>query len=184
MPDLNVAFWNVQNLFEPGVVARGPQSQTELDEKLVVLGDVINAFFGGNGPDVLGLAEVNTKQIFLDLVGRLNGPYFHVWEDAGTSDQTGLGLIARESRFVDLTLLDTQRPSVASRPRSMIARCELVGNPEPFLVVVNHWKSRLGPPDLANADRLQTADLVGRLLGKLQQRYVCPGAGRFQRRTV
>lgn len=161
MPDLNVAFWNVQNLFEPGVVARGPQSQTELDEKLDVLGGVINAFFGGDGPDVLGLAEVNTERILLDLVGRLNDPYFHVWEDAGTSDQTGLGLIARESRFLDLTLLDTQRPSVAARPRSMIVRCELTGNPEPFLVIVNHWKSRLGPPALHNADRLQTADWLG-----------------------
>ena len=143
MADLNVAFWNVQNLFEPGVVPRGPQSSTELDEKLDVLGDVINAFSDGNGPDLLGLAEVNTKRIFFDLIRRLNGSYFHVWEDAGMSDQTGLGLIARESRFVDLTLLDTQRPSVASRPRSMIVRCELLGKPEPFLVVVNHWKSRL-----------------------------------------
>jgi hypothetical protein len=43
MANLNVAFWNVQNLFEPSVVARGPQSQTELDEKLDVLADVINA---------------------------------------------------------------------------------------------------------------------------------------------
>jgi hypothetical protein len=116
MPELNVAFWNVQNLFEPGVVQRGPQSTAELDEKLDVLGDVINAFFDGTGPDVLGLAEVNTKRIFLDLVRRLHGAYLHVWEDPGTSDQTGLGLIVRESRFVDLTVLNTQRPSVASRP--------------------------------------------------------------------
>ena len=71
MASLNVAFWNVQNLFEPGIVSRGPQTPAELDEKLAVLGDVINAFFGGDGPDVLGLAEVNTKRIFLELVRRL-----------------------------------------------------------------------------------------------------------------
>lgn len=77
MADLNVAFWNVQNLFEPGVATRGPQTQTELDEELDVLGDVVNSFFGGGGPDLLGLAEVNTEQILLDLVSRLNHPYFH-----------------------------------------------------------------------------------------------------------
>jgi endonuclease/exonuclease/phosphatase family metal-dependent hydrolase len=161
MASLNVAFWNVQNLFEPGVVARGPQSPGELDEKLDVLSGVINAFFGGEGPDVLGLAEVSTKRIFLDLVRRLNHRFLHVWEDAGISDQTGLALLARESRFVDVTVLDTQRPSVAARPRSVIVRCELAGTPEPFLVVVNHWKSRLGTPAIHNADRLQTADWLG-----------------------
>jgi len=161
MADLNVGFWNVENLFEPAVVSRGPQSQTELDEKLDVLADVINQFFDGSGPDILGFAEVNTETLLLDLTGRLNDAYFHVWEDAGMNNQTGLGLIARESRFVDLSVLDTQRPSVASRPRSMIVTCELVGSPEPFLVVVNHWKSRLGPPALHNADRLQTADWLG-----------------------
>lgn len=161
MADLNVAFWNVQNLFEPGIVARGPRSQIELDEKLDVLGDVINAFFDGAGPDVLGLAEINTERILLDLVRRLNGPYIRIWADAGTNDQTGLGLIARESRFLDLTLIDTQRPSVASRPRCIIVRCQLIGEAEPFLAVVNHWKSRLGPTAIHNADRLQTADWLG-----------------------
>ena len=160
MANLKVAFWNVQNLFEPGIGSRRPQSQAELDQKLDVLGGVIKAFFD-RWPDVLGLAEINTKRIFLDLVRRLSGSYFHVWEDPGTSDQTGLGLIARESRFVDLTLLKTQRPSVAARPRSIIVRCELLGSPEPFLVVVNHWKSRLGPPSIHIADRLQTADWLG-----------------------
>ncbi len=118
MANLNVAFWNVQNLFAPGIIARGPQSQTELDEKLDVLSDVIDAFFGGNGPDVLGLAEVNSEQILLDLVGRLNSSYVHVWEDPGTNDQTGLGLIVRESRFANLNLLATQRPSVACDPEA------------------------------------------------------------------
>src|SRR5438309_11725984 len=110
MAHLNVAFWNVQNLFEPAVIARGPQSPTELDEKLDVLAGVIDAFFGGDGPDLLGLAEINTERIFLELVRRLKHPYLHVWEDPGTRDQTGLGLMARESRFVDVMVLKTQRP--------------------------------------------------------------------------
>ena len=42
MPPLQVALWNVQNLFEPVVVERGPQSQAELDEKTVVLAGVIS----------------------------------------------------------------------------------------------------------------------------------------------
>ncbi len=43
----------------------------------------------------------------------------------------------------------------------MIVRCELKSKPEPFLVVVNHWKSRLGVPAIHNADRLETADWLG-----------------------
>ncbi len=78
MTTLNVAFWNVQNLFEPGVVARGPQSRVELDEKLDVLGGVINEFFAGDGPDLLGLAEVQQERLLRELVSRLNHSYIHV----------------------------------------------------------------------------------------------------------
>jgi endonuclease/exonuclease/phosphatase family metal-dependent hydrolase len=179
MANLNVAFWNVQNLFEPGVVTRGPQSQAELDQKLDVLASVINAFFGGAGPDVLGLAEINTRRIFLDLVGRIKGRYYHVWEAAAMANQTGLGLIARDSRFTNVTVLDTYRSSVVARPRSMIVRCELAGNPEPFLVVVNHWKSRLGAAGADNADRLQTADWLGDYLANTSRDMCVLALGDF-----
>lgn len=58
MPDLRVAFWNVQNLFEPGLQNRRPRHQQELDAKLDVLAMVLNGLFDDAGPDLLGLAEV------------------------------------------------------------------------------------------------------------------------------
>ena len=164
MSNLHVAFWNVQNLFEPDTVDRGPQSQQELNSKLEVIANVVNSFFQGSGPDVLGLAEVHTERILLELMDRLDEDYIHCWENPGSPTQTGLGLIARRNRFVDLETLAVQRPSIAARPRSMIVRCQLQGSPEPVLVVVNHWKSNLGSPDLNNADRLETADWLGEYL--------------------
>ena len=92
---INVAFWNVQNLFEVGAVSRGPQTQQELDEKLDVLAAEIDGFFDGDGPDLMGLAEVHTLSVFNNLVDRLSGDYRRIWESAVYDDHTGLGLIAQ-----------------------------------------------------------------------------------------
>jgi endonuclease/exonuclease/phosphatase family metal-dependent hydrolase len=158
--NLKVAFWNVQNLFEPGIVSRGPQSRAELDAKLDVLADEIDSFFGGDGPDVLGLAEVHTETVLLDLLGRLRHLDHYVWED-GTHDQTGLALLVRSDRFANLRIAEVYRKTFASRPRYIVVRCELQGVQEAFSIVVNHWKSRMPASTSHELDRQETADELG-----------------------
>jgi len=69
MSPLNVAFWNVQNLFQPPVArrfGRGPQTIRERNAKLDRLASVIDGFFHGQGPDLLALAP---------WAGRAGGAY-------------------------------------------------------------------------------------------------------------
>ncbi|MCA9269188.1 MAG: endonuclease/exonuclease/phosphatase family protein, partial [Planctomycetales bacterium] len=172
MAQVRVAFWNVQNLFEPGVVPRGPQSLPEIAEKQRILAEVIDSFFEDAGPDLLGLAEIGTEAILGELLGRLRDDYVHVWERPGTAEQTGLGLAARRSLMVDMEVVSVQRPSVAARPRCMVVRCLTRLHPEPFLVVVNHWKSRMGSVLDQQRDRLETADWLGEYLAN-QSRETC-----------
>jgi hypothetical protein len=49
MPDLRVAFWNVQNLFEPGPDPRRPRDEDELNAKLDVLATALRGLFDGEG---------------------------------------------------------------------------------------------------------------------------------------
>jgi endonuclease/exonuclease/phosphatase family metal-dependent hydrolase len=161
MPDeLSVAFWNVQNLFQPQVVSRGPGDQDELDTKLDVIAGEIDGFFGGDGADLIGLAEVNDRNVFDELAGRLGDVYLKLWEPAYRTDQTGLGVLARKSVFEDFTLLDVFRPTTAARPRSLVAACKVGGASAGFLFVVNHWKSRMGSAEIGNLDRLETANWI------------------------
>lgn len=166
---LHVAFWNVQNLFEPPVarkIGRGPRTVRERNAKLDRLASVIDGFFNGAGPDLLALAEVSGRQMFDDLIGRLSGSFsFRVWEESPLSGTTGLGIVGRDARIAGLTLLDQWRPQYAARPRILLVECLLGGVPRPIQVVVNHWKSRLPNPDPNGLTDWQDRDDGARWLG-------------------
>jgi hypothetical protein len=160
--DLNVAFWNVENLFEPGAVDRGPRSEAELSAKLDVLARVIGRLFSGGAPHLLGLAEVHTERIFRLLRERLGGDHHALWEESGSSSATGLGLLARKDAFAGIEVEAVQRPGMFKRPRCLLARCELTSRREPLLVAVNHWKSRMPTAGLSpEEDRVETAKWLG-----------------------
>jgi len=165
VPELRLAFWNVQNLFEPGVVDRGPQSAAERDRKIAQLSTQINGFFAGAGPDVLGLVEVGSEAIVDSIRNALNGSFVHLWEPPGQADQTGIALLARMPPCSDLDLMAVERPTLMSRPRVVLARVTLAGVDEPFLLAVNHWKSRMqaGGVDDA-AERMESSRWLGDLL--------------------
>jgi len=164
----HLAFWNVQNLFEPGVVARGPQSVDEFDSKLKNLSQALNQFVDGDGADLLGFAEIQSETNLQQLAAKLqNGPYLQAWESAGIAQQTGLGVLAREAIFSNIQIVDVQRPTVFARPRVILVRCELRSIQEPFWLVLNHWKSRLPSSPISDEDdRRQTADWLGQRLAQ------------------
>ena len=178
MPDqlLKVAFWNVENLFDPDHnVDRGPQSNTELNAKLDRLSECINGFFnqGTDAPELIALVEINTLSLFRQLKDRLSGQYLEIWEPPGRTDQTGLGILAKEP-IIDLEYMDAQRVTLLSRPRCLIVRCLLPLN-RSFLVVINHWKSQMKTytaglsPD---QDRKQTARWIRDTLSLLDETCV------------
>lgn len=180
MPDLRLAFWNVQNLFEPGVVDRGPQSAAERDRKIAQLATQINGFFAGAGPDVLGLAEIGSEAIFESMGQSLNGNFMALWEPPGQSDQTGIGVLARLPPCSDLEHVNTDRPTMTSRPRVLLARITLAGVDEPFLLAVNHWKSRLQTGGVDDgADRMESSRWLGDLLAAEEHTTAAAVVGDF-----
>jgi exonuclease III len=173
---LKVAFWNVENLFDPANnVGRGPKDAPELEAKLDRLAACINSFFGeGEPPDLLALAEVNTVDLLNRLGSKLvKGPYRILWEKPGKHDQTGLGVLARDP-IVNLEIVDAQRPLASARPRCLILRCALIGDIS-FVFVVNHWKSQLPSPDgklASDADRKETALWLRDTLDELEDKCI------------
>jgi len=160
--ELRTAFWNVSNLFEPGTCHRGPRTVAELDAKVEVVASVARSLFGGEGPDLLGLAEVGTERITDAIRSRLDGEYVAAWVGPGMDDETGLGILARASVVAQVKLVAQYRPRMMARPRAAILRCTLRSASEPFLLAINHWKSRAaqrGTDD--GADRIETARWLG-----------------------
>lgn len=165
MANLCVAFWNVQNLFEPDTVDRGPGTAVELEAKIDQLVQVLCRMNAGSPPDLIGLAEVGSERIFDALAESLPGGYLALWEPPYTDDTTGLGLLVRQGVFAQLERIAVQRPTMLARPRCVVARCTLQGSLESVLVAVNHWKSRLrhGIED-PEEDRMETARWLGDVL--------------------
>jgi hypothetical protein len=164
MPSLHVAFWNVQNLLEPKPGSKGPADDQQLDAKLSTLAGVIDSLFEGEGPDLLGLAEIETEGILENLERRLRSRYLPLFE-RGPENWTGLSVLARVDRFADIDRIKAYRPWERSMPRYLIARCQLKQGGEPFVFVVNHWRSRLGGEDAARERRKTARDLGDWLAG-------------------
>lgn len=174
MSIFRVCFWNVQNLFEVGAVARGPQSHAEMSAKLARIGEVLTGAFGpaaSDLPDVIGLAEVQTEQLAGAVANRLPEPYSLVWSPPPPGQlQTGLGLLVRRGVANHSRWVGEYRPSIGSRPRIMLAEVQLaLPNAPTALIAVNHWKSRMnhaGSAMTPEQDRNETATWLGELLAK------------------
>ena len=83
MADIRVACWNLQNLFDTTAsnIAADLEFTPEqgwtaeaLDKKLTNLATVIKAMHGGQGPDLLGIVEVETKELLEQLILRTGLP--------------------------------------------------------------------------------------------------------------
>ena len=172
---LNVAFWNVCNLFEPGIVERGPKTEQELEAKIATTARVINRFFAGTGPHLLGLPEIQSEQLLARVRQQLQGDYVYLWAPSHMPTNSGLGLLARTDEISAIEVLDVCSPVELARPRIMIAQCSIRHHDETILIIVNHWKSNVRHSNnilSPESDRMETARWLGDWLGR-QLRSTC-----------
>lgn len=80
MTDINIAFWNLQNLFDTGASAIAADleftpaegwAEEGLEQKLDNLTEVIAGMHGGRGPDLLGLCEIENEELLARPTARV-----------------------------------------------------------------------------------------------------------------
>jgi hypothetical protein len=174
-----VGFWNLYNLFEVGAVPkRGPQTPDELSGRIDRTAVAIAHF----GADLLGICEIGSYALLGRLrraLRKLGYEYQVAFEDPALPTQTGLGILYRQGVFKHVFLRAVHRPAVQSRPRSVAYHCVLASpNETDFLLIVNHWKSRLPGPD-SSRDRLESAHFVRQTLEREIARLPCIVLGDF-----
>ena len=87
MPDINIAWWNLENLFDrANHPDRHPDLAKEIErelkgwtaavrnKKLKQLSKVVKAMFGGTGPDLLGVCEVENDTVLQLLLDEIELP--------------------------------------------------------------------------------------------------------------
>ncbi|MEZ6131010.1 MAG: hypothetical protein R3C59_20255 [Planctomycetaceae bacterium] len=173
---IHVAFWNLQNLFDidasklatdleftPG---NGWDRQT-FERKVTNLAEMIRLMFDGDGPDLLGVCEIENKRvgdILIRAIGRDDYALAHVEHP----DICGLDTsLIYSTRLFELNTDATSGHTVSLRyPTRDIFEVHLKvkSNQSDLVVLVNHWPSRKPGRQETEPFRVTVASHCGRLV--------------------
>lgn len=163
---LVLASWNVENLFDPVDDPDNPGddeytshgwtgwNEDRYAKKLDHLAEIIAAM----RPDILCLAEVESRKVVVDLARVLRQKY--AWDMPAIIHRDG-----QDQRGIDVAMLARWAPVgtnwLTPHPLQrdvLIARFETNG--QPLTVICNHWKSGVGKKTECNAIRTIEAHAV------------------------
>lgn len=173
--ELGLAFWNVENLFDavddpktegdeeftPG----GPKAwtKTRLELKLTNLVRVIGDMNSGQGPDVLGLCEIENRAVLELLVKHLSKTgrkYEIVHEDSPSYRGIDCALLYDPKTVkLDRSRIHTVK-KFATRD---ILEARFTSGGKPFFVFVNHWPSRYND----DSHRIEVASVLRKRVDQL-----------------
>ena len=168
---LTIAFWNVENFFDTlntngkndEEFSPGSKKQWNTDRyqtKVLHLAQVIGDMNNNSGPDILGMAETETKEVVVDLVNSSikNLKYKVVRIQSPDERKISTALIYKSDKF---KLLNAEGDTVHldnNHPTRLILHVSLLtsGN-DTVHVFVNHWPSRLGGSEASEINRVAAA---------------------------
>lgn len=176
-----VAWYNVENLFDtrndpyPGDDEFTPQGEKNwtrdrLQEKFRGLTKVIGLMNAGEGPDLLGLSEIEHQSVlerwnkrYLKRFGY--GIAYHESPDLRSID---LGLFYRKSIFRHIA---TQGHAVdlgaGERPTRDITVFTLVAGDDTLDCILVHWPSRYGGKEQSEPKRISAAEVTAQVVDSL-----------------
>ncbi len=171
---LFVASWNLENLFDTvhdegkNDVEFTPEGSKEwsadrLDHKLSNLARVIKSMNNNNGPDILGVVEVEHQSLLDSMIVKyLNDkPYKIAYAESPDARGIDNGLIYNSRK---LKLISVQPDSVRlpdDYPTRLILNVKLLtSNNDTISVFINHWPSRIGGEEKSEENRIAAAKLL------------------------
>lgn len=161
MPQYYIAFWNVENLFDVEDSPQRPEwlqkklareligwNDAVLDRKIEQLASVIRRLNGSNGPDILGVCEIENEAVLQRLVfalsdlGRNYGVAHH-----DTSDQRGIDVafIYDVEKFTtDPSLWFAHEVLKRAATRDLFQANFTSRQGNELILIGNHWPARRG----------------------------------------
>jgi len=178
MPQLKIAFWNLQNLFDTvpsdiaadlGFTHESGWNQHVYELKVENLAQVIRLMHGGEMPDLLGLCEIENREVVETLIAACGRPDYTV-AHAESPDIRGIDTSLIYSRDVFELAGEPQGHLVHLRyPTRDIFEVPLrvLANGAELTVLVNHWPSRRQGVYESEPFRLTVASHCGRLVDRV-----------------
>lgn len=174
--DITVAFYNVENLFDtidaPNVSDEEwlPDSEKQWNtekytKKLEDLSKVLSSLADSSLPDIIGLCEVENKQVVEDLVNTTNlkpGNYKIVHEDSPDERGIDVALIYKENGFSYLShekLTVVFNDTINDKTRDILYVKGIAAG-DTLHLFVNHWPSRSGGEAESEPKRISAATVL------------------------
>lgn len=171
----NTAFWNIQNLFDTSLSAiaadfeftpaNGWTAETK-DKKIENLANIINQMFDGNGPDLLGLCEIENLSIANELLSKLN-----------RQDLAVAHVDSPDIRGIDCSLIYSKDAfEIIGKPKEHLVHLryptrdifevalKIKENDAELVVLVNHWPSRSRGRYESEPFRITVASQCGKIV--------------------
>lgn len=161
-PIIRFAWWNLENLFGPTTSPIEGWDQARYDKKLEHLGWLIRQMHDGQGPDLLGVCEVENEAILHDLVDRHLDDFGYTIVHHESPDLRGIDVafLYRDS-VLELDATKTQAHTIMKRiPTRDIFEIQLIAraNGSQLTVLCHHWPSRSGGQYETEPFRILTAE--------------------------
>ncbi|MFL6324289.1 MAG: hypothetical protein ACJ72C_05930, partial [Nitrososphaeraceae archaeon] len=177
--DINIAFWNLGNLFdisssEPALVHeftpdRGWTKEV-LDKKLENLAQVIKLMNDRQGPDLLGICEVENQQIAQKLLEKVGRDDYQIAQYNDGPDIRGIDTSLIYSTKI-FRFINANGYNVYLRyPTRDIfhVHLEVIENAAQLDVIVNHWPARVrGGQCETEPLRITAAECCGRVVDNI-----------------
>lgn len=169
-----VAFWNLENLYntvddplkkDEEFLPSGSKEWTEerLDKKNYNLARVIRLMGNGNGPDILGVCEIEHLDLLDSLIAKFLNDFNYRAAGLEAPDERGIenALIYNADKF---TLLEVKGDTVRladGYPTRLILECSLLSKMgDTLFVFINHWPSRRGGELESEKNRIEAARVL------------------------
>ena len=178
MTSIKVAFWNLQNLFDTtasdiasdlGFTPAQGWTKRVFEQKIANLAAVIKLMHGGDGPDLLGMCEIENKAVVERLIAEI-GRDDYVIAHVESPDIRGIDVSLIYARDVVELDGDPVGHLVHLRyPTRDIFEVPLrvKANGARLTVLVNHWPSRRGGVYETEPFRLTVASHCGQLVDRI-----------------
>ena len=168
---LTIAFWNVENFFDTlntngkndeefSPSSKKHWNSERYQTKVLHLAQVIGDMNYKRGPDILGMAETETKEVVNDLVNSAikNLNYKVVRIQSPDERHISTALIYKSDKFELLNAIGDSVHLENNHPTRLILQVSLLTkNNDTLHVFVNHWPSRLGGEETSEINRVAAA---------------------------
>jgi endonuclease/exonuclease/phosphatase family metal-dependent hydrolase len=180
MTEIKVAFWNVQNLFDTTASSIAADleftpeqgwTQEVFDIKVANLAKIVKQMHDGAGPDLLGLCEVENKEVAEQLIAKIGRADYHL-AHVESPDIRGIDclLIYSADVFNNPPASDIHSHLVHFRfPTRDIfqVRLTLKATVTELNVFVNHWPSRSKGQFQSEPSRITVGERCGQLVDEV-----------------